>query len=463
MCRTLLVNESGIDAVLLGFVLAGFAGIGSAEATRGRDLPVEHVTYGFHPSLAADDVGHLHLSFYDGDKLQYGEWDGVSWSFEHVDARHGHTGQYSSLRVDDAAVPHIVYSDFRGEDILMYAVKSGGAWPLTEVKQASLLHQTSLGMAGADELWASYGIFPYYNNSYRELQYAHFDGAAWTTGLIDNESHSGSRNSLAIDPLSGKPKVAYSVTVGEVGDRVKYAAWNGTSWETETIESGRFSTAPYNAIQVDSSGKAHVIYVDRNKNLRYAVRRGAPWDIETIAQDAVTGAPVRLRLDADDRPHIAFLTGEVGQPTDVSLIYGVLKTDWRFIACVEHSSTIETWQALDLELDSDANPHIIFTYTGKSGRGLYHVAIPAECAGKESIKKARCKKKRGVNKLTVRLKGGVEGDTFTVKLTSGEEQNGVLNEKGKGKAKFSGLASGPGTATATWGCGARAEKDYGCP
>jgi|GEM_PF-5005032 len=85
------------------------------------------------------------------------------------------------------------------------------------------------------------------------------------------------------------------------------------------------------------------------------------------------------------------------------------------------------------------------------------------CTGKEAIKKTKCKDKRGVNKLTVKLKCGVEGDTFTVKLLGGQEANGVLNRKGKGKAKFSNLPSGGGTATATWGCGAQDMKDYVCP
>ena len=380
MCRTLLGNKSGIPAVLLGFVFVSLVGTGAAQANGGRDLPLEYVTYGFHPSLAADDAGQLHLSFYDGDYLQYGQWDGTSWSFEYVDATHGHTGQYSAVRADGNAVPHIVYSDFHGEDTLMYAVKSGDTWPLTEIKQASLLHQTSLGITAPNELWASYGIFPYYNDSYRELQYAHFDGTTWTTGLIDNESHSGSRNALAIDPTTGNPKVAYSVTVGEAGDRIKYAEWNGSSWDTETIESDCFSAAPYNAIQVDSSGNAHVIYVDQNKNLRYAVRQGAEWNIETIAQDAVPYAPVRLRVDPDDKVHIAFLTGETGEPPDMNLIYGRLDTNWQFIPCVQHSSTIETWQALDLELDSGLNAHIVFTYTGESGRGLYRAVVP-KCPG----------------------------------------------------------------------------------
>jgi len=85
------------------------------------------------------------------------------------------------------------------------------------------------------------------------------------------------------------------------------------------------------------------------------------------------------------------------------------------------------------------------------------------CTGDEMIKKTKCKEKRGVNVLRVKLVKGSGGDSFTVKLDSGEEVNGTLNGKGKGKAKFKGLSSGPGKATATWGCGAEDTKDYACP
>jgi len=85
------------------------------------------------------------------------------------------------------------------------------------------------------------------------------------------------------------------------------------------------------------------------------------------------------------------------------------------------------------------------------------------CTGDEMIKKTKCKEKRGVNVLRVKLVKGSGGDSFTVKLDSGEEVNGTLNGKGKGKAKFTGVASGPGKATATWGCGTEDMKEYTCP
>ena len=65
--------------------------------------------------------------------------------------------------------------------------------------------------------------------------------------------------------------------------------------------------------------------------------------------------------------------------------------------------------------------------------------------------------------MNVKLKGGIAKDTFVVELSSGQKKDGQLNGKGKGRAKFKGLPSGAGTATATFGCGGEAKKGYNCP
>lgn len=86
------------------------------------------------------------------------------------------------------------------------------------------------------------------------------------------------------------------------------------------------------------------------------------------------------------------------------------------------------------------------------------------CTGAERIKKASCDDRTGANLLKVILVGGVNGDTFTVRLTDGSSKAGIINPRGKGKAKFANRPPGDaGTVTSEWGCGAVAEKAYACP
>jgi len=82
------------------------------------------------------------------------------------------------------------------------------------------------------------------------------------------------------------------------------------------------------------------------------------------------------------------------------------------------------------------------------------------CTGNERINKAKCK--RGTNELTVKLRNGVPGDGFVIVLSSGQRKEGDLNGKGRGTARFTNVPPGPGTARATFGCGAVNERTYRC-
>lgn len=84
------------------------------------------------------------------------------------------------------------------------------------------------------------------------------------------------------------------------------------------------------------------------------------------------------------------------------------------------------------------------------------------CTGLENIKKAKCKVKGSAGKLKVVLAGGEPGDSYEVRLSSGQSASGALNAQGGAKESFSGLPLGAGTATATWGCSASDSETYNC-
>jgi len=89
--------------------------------------------------------------------------------------------------------------------------------------------------------------------------------------------------------------------------------------------------------------------------------------------------------------------------------------------------------------------------------------VCSKCTGKENVKPLKCKSKRGTRKMVVKLFGGQKGEPFTVELSSGEVKQGVLNVRGKGAARFTGLPPGNGVAIARFGCGAVVSRDYNCP
>ncbi|MCC7291571.1 MAG: hypothetical protein IT449_05880 [Phycisphaerales bacterium] len=95
--------------------------------------------------------------------------------------------------------------------------------------------------------------------------------------------------------------------------------------------------------------------------------------------------------------------------------------------------------------------------------GLLIKYLQAPCTGQETLDSAECKQNNGINKLVVKLSGGLPGDPFTIQLSSGESKTGTVKDNGHGKGKFKDLPGGAGTATATWGCGAEASQGYDCP
>lgn len=114
------------------------------------------------------------------------------------------------------------------------------------------------------------------------------------------------------------------------------------------------------------------------------------------------------------------------------------------------------------ETDVDGDDRVAFASVDIGADEVVTVC-GGDCTGSERISATRCRQKNGVNKLVVKLTGGVPGDTFVVRLSGGERESGTIRDTGKGKAKFRDAPSGSGDATATWGCGETDTESYDCP
>lgn len=133
----------------------------------------------------------------------------------------------------------------------------------------------------------------------------------------------------------------------------------------------------------------------------------------------------------------------------------------------------------DIETDSggivtivmnEGDPSVAATYRGQDSfltRRPPTLAVTVEggggntCLGTEEAG-AKCKTKNGKRTVIVKLKGSLPNDTFSVDLSTGGHAEGVINSRGKGKAKFTNQPVGGGTATVEWGCGAVDTADYDC-
>lgn len=116
-------------------------------------------------------------------------------------------------------------------------------------------------------------------------------------------------------------------------------------------------------------------------------------------------------------------------------------------------------------LDADDNVYVSGVSLGANTRADYLTIkyLQVSCTGQEQITKAKCRNRNGADQLMVNLAGGVPGDSFAVGLSSGQRKEGTVKNSGKAAAKFKNLDAGPGTATATWGCGGVAVREFECP
>jgi hypothetical protein len=332
---------------LLIVCVAGLALSGSAAAaTPFATGVVDSVgDVGFYSSLAIDDHGNPHISYWDyfDADLKYATRVAGAWTIETVDSI-SFTGLYSSLALDAQGSPHICYRD-QSTSALMHARLESGAW-VTEVVD-------SIGDTGLYPSLAidshGYPHVAYFDNSDLALFYAVRGDSFWTIETVDWLDDVGRHPSLALD-AADLPHISYldganvglryavkyafgwwpeAVTTGvdvddqtslaldprgiprisfynETDDHLMYASRETGSWAFETVDNTG-NTGLYNSLALDPGGNAHIAYYDyTSRSLKYAARRGGSWALETVDTEGNVGAYASLALDPQGNPAVSY-------------------------------------------------------------------------------------------------------------------------------------------------------------
>jgi hypothetical protein len=264
---------------------------------------------GEHSSLAIDRNGIPRVSYYDEKHHQivYAWQTGNTWTLEKVADSDG--TYTTSLALDAAGNPSISFGDGTHYGNLMYATRTGTSWEVSRVDTGSAGDTGQYSSLAIDAAGSPHIV---YNDgqTIASLKYATWNGTAWTARTIDGDGFLGDTGydpSLVLDS-SGNPHIAY--TNGKHFTDLMYAASNGSSWTLTRIDTGggrTTSTGIEPSVSLDSHGFPHISYYDSsNADLRYASWNGTGWELETVDSINDVGRQSSLAIDAHDQPFISY-------------------------------------------------------------------------------------------------------------------------------------------------------------
>ena len=300
-------------------VICGLLGIFSmvGEEARAESWVIETVDskgdVGESTSLALDSNDYPHISYYDvtNTALKYARWTGSAWHIATVDSE-GDVGQYTSLALDASDHAHISYYDATNTN-LKHARWTGTKW-----------HTETVDSGGEVGAYSSIAVdenlhvhISYYNGTVDlvtrvdALKYARWDGSSWNIETIDYALDVGRFTSIALDD-NNYPHISY---INCSDNTLKYARWTGSEWDMITITTANRQNewirdyGSGTSLALDSNDNAHIVFVDGDyENLRYARWEDGSWIIENVSHARQVYLHVSIALDGSDFPHITYFT-----------------------------------------------------------------------------------------------------------------------------------------------------------
>jgi hypothetical protein len=295
-----------LSVLVLG---SGSAGLGASkwavQIVDGKERGSETGTFS---NIVIDSQDRPRISYYDGGDncLRFAAWDGRSWQRETVDRggpRDRHSiGRFNCMAIDSRDRCHISYRDRRYYRLKYVVQNESGGWETAQIVDdpGPIRDRQGKGFVGVGRFTSialdskEHPHISYTDLDNNALKYAKWNGSSWEIQRVYQGVKSIGGTSIQLDSRD-RPHIAF--TDGGSSERLKCARWNGAGWDIQTIDPHGGFESP-TCMAIDANDNLHVVC----DNL-YSRSEGSKWIKQVIPN--VTGGGSSLKLDRNGRPHIA--------------------------------------------------------------------------------------------------------------------------------------------------------------
>lgn len=201
---------------------------------------------------------------------------------------------------------------------------------------------------------------------------------AWTWDIqtVDSVPSVRAVVSIALDSQD-KPHIVYPELADAAPQAIKYAYFNGNSWNIQTVaDLTEFQNVVALSIDVDSNDIPHIAYSIRASpptGLYYATYNGSTWETSLVEPlnvwEGYWGGERMLVIDQNNVPHIAY--SALQQDFDIGFWFG----DLHYARYNGSSWDITTTGGaigsnVSLDIDSLGNAHITESFNVNAGYGM---------------------------------------------------------------------------------------------